>query len=523
MERFKQSVYELIVETSTNLPSDVRRAMDAALERENPAATAGQALAVIANNIDQAAEGEGAICQDTGWPTFEIKAPVGANQITMKRRIIEAVVDATAAGKLRPNSVDSLTGKNSGNNLGPGTPTVHFEQWENASEIEVKLLLKGGGCENKNIQYSLPTELPHLGRADRTLDGVRKCILHAVWQAQGQGCSAGAIGVCIGGDRATGYVHAKEQLFRKLDDANPQPDLAKLEEYVMRAANTLGIGTMGFGGDVTLIGCKVDTLNRLPASFFVSVAYDCWAFRRLGVVLDARTGAIKRWLYRDAEEPKQMARVAGEGAPTVASDLAQVNDGFPRTGREVPIAAPLTEEKVRALKVGDVVLISGEMVTGRDAVHHYLMHHDSPVSLRGAVLYHCGPVVLKQNGSYKMTAAGPTTSIREEPYEHEVIRRFGVRAVMGKGGMGAKTLAALKEHGAVYLNAIGGAAQYYARCITDVLGVELLDLGTPEAMWRIRVRDFPAIVTMDAHGNSLHADVEKASALLLAKLADAVF
>jgi len=507
MDSFKQSIYELIVQTSTNLPSDVRRAMDGALDAEQPAISSGQALAVIANNIDQAAEVEGAICQDTGWPTFEVKTPVGANQLVMKKQIVEAIADATAKGKLRPNSVDSLTGKNSGNNLGPGTPTVHFEQWENDSEIEVKLLLKGGGCENKNIQYSVPTELPHLGRADRTLDGVRKCILHAVWQAQGQGCSAGAVGVCIGGDRANGYVHAKEQLFRSLDDVNPNPELAKLEDYIVRTSNTLGIGTMGFGGDVTLIGCKIGTLNRLPASFFVSVAYDCWAFRRLGVVLDARTGAIKRWLYRDAEEPKRLART----------------EGFTRTGREVALDAPLDETKVRSLKVGDVVLISGEMVTGRDAVHHYLMHNDSPMNLRGALLYHCGPVVLKQNGSYKMTAAGPTTSIREEPYEHEVIRRFGIRGVMGKGGMGAKTLAALKEHGAVYLNAIGGAAQYYARCITDVLGVELLELGTPEAMWRIRVRDFPAIVTMDAHGNSLHADVEKSSALLLSKLADPVF
>jgi fumarate hydratase class I len=151
------------------------------------------------------------------------------------------------------------------------------------------------------------------------------------------------------------------------------------------------------------------------------------------------------------------------------------------------------------------------------------MHHESPMSLAGGILYHCGPVVVKSNGSYRITAAGPTSSIREEPYEHEVIKRFGVRAVMGKGGMGARTLAALQEHGAVYLNAIGGAAQYYARCITDVLGVELLDLGTPEAMWRLRVKQFPAIVTMDAHGNSLHADVEKSSALLLAKLAEPVF
>jgi fumarate hydratase class I len=507
MQHFQESIYKLIVETSTNLPSDVRRAMDAAVGREAPGTQAAQALAVIATDIDQASDCEGPICQDTGWPTFEIKTPIAANQIAMKKQIFEAIAQATAKGKLRPNSVDSLTGKNSGNNLGPGTPTFHFEQWENADEIEVKLLLKGGGCENKNIQYSVPCDLPHLGRADRNLDGARKCILHAVWQAQGQGCSAGAVGVCIGGDRANGYVHAKEQLFRALDDVNPNPDLAKLEDYILRAGNTLGIGTMGFGGDVTLIGCKVGVLNRLPASFFVSVAYDCWAFRRLGVVLDARTGAIKRWLYRDEKEPKVIAR----------------GEGFPRTGREVFIEAPLSEEKIRALQVGDVVLIQGEMVTGRDAVHHYLMHHDSPTSLRGGILYHCGPVVLKENGSYRMTAAGPTTSIREEPYEHEIIRRFGIRAVMGKGGMGPKTLAALKEHGAVYLNAIGGAAQYYARCITGVLGVELLELGTPEAMWRIRVQDFPAIVTMDAHGNSLHADIEKASALLLAKHADPVF
>ncbi len=508
MDQFQKSILELIVQTSTNLPADVRAAMDAALEREESATQAGQALAVIANNIDQATDCEGPICQDTGWPTFEIKTPVGANQIAMKKQIRSAIAEATAAGKLRPNSVDSLSGKNSGDNLGPGTPTLHFEQWENSDEIEVKLLLKGGGCENKNIQYSVPCELPHLGRADRTLDGVRKCILHAVWQAQGQGCSAGAIGVAVGGDRANGYVHAKEQLFRSLDDVNPDPQLAKLEDYIVQTANTLGIGTMGFGGGVTLIGCKIGVINRLPASFFVSVAYDCWAFRRLGVVLDARTGAIKRWLYRDsAHAPKKMAR----------------RDGFPLTGREVVLEAPLSAEKIRSLKVGDVVLINGEMVTGRDAVHHHLMHHESPVSLQGGILYHCGPVVRKSNGHYTMTAAGPTTSIREEPYEHEVIRKFGVRAVMGKGGMGAKTLAALKEHGAVYLNAIGGAAQYYARCITDVLGVELLELGTPEAMWRIRVKEFPAIVTMDAHGNSLHADVEKASATVLARLAEPVF
>ena len=198
------------------------------------------------------------------------------------------MAEATRLGKLRPNSVDSLTGKNSGDNLGAETPVIHFEQWEQ-DEIEVKLILKGGGCENKNIQYSLPCELDHLGRADRNLEGVRKCILHAVWQAQGQGCAPGALGVCIGSDRAHGYDLAKGQLFRTLDDVNPNPALAKLEDEIMEEANQLGVGAMGFGGKSSLIGCKITAANRLPASFFVSVAYDCWAFRRLGVRLDALT------------------------------------------------------------------------------------------------------------------------------------------------------------------------------------------------------------------------------------------
>ena len=244
---------------------------------------------------------------------------------------------------IRDSSVDSLTGENSGNNLGPGTPVIHFEQWER-DDVEVKLLLKGGGCENMNAQYSLPADLAHLGRADRTIEGVRKCILHAVWNAQGKGCAPGAIGVCIGGDRTSGYVEAKQQLFRSLDDVNADPRLAELEAEIMRTANTLGVGAMGFGGKVSLIGCKVGVQNRLPASFFVSIAYDCWAYRRLGVTLDGATGAIKQWLYRD---------------PSVATIPMMDQAGFKRTGREIALRAPIDEATIRTLKVGDVVLISG--------------------------------------------------------------------------------------------------------------------------------------------------------------------
>ena len=502
MQFLQNSLVELITQTSTNLPPDVRAAMRATGLAEKPDTQASQALNIIFSNIDMASDDSGAICQDTGMPTFFVHTPVGVNQIEIKKAIRAAVAEATKLGKLRPNSVDSLTGKNSGDNLGPGTPVIHFEQWEQ-DEIEVKLILKGGGCENKNVQYSLPATLEKLGSAGRNLEGVRKCILHAVWQAQGQGCAPGALGVCIGSDRAHGYDVAKEQLFRTLDDVNPDPVLAELEPRIMKEANELGVGAMGFGGNVSLIGCKVAAANRLPASFFVSVAYNCWAFRRLGVRLDASSGAIASWLYRD---------------PSSVVERMTKSEGFPLTGREVVLTAPLTEEKVRGLKVGDVVLIRGEMYTGRDAVHAHLMKNPPPVDLNGAVLYHCGPVMLQENGKWTVKAAGPTTSIREEPYQADVIKRYGVRAVIGKGGMGAKTSAALQEFGAVYLNAIGGAAQYYARTVQDVLDVNLLDFGVPEAMWHLRVDNFPAIVTMDSHGNSLHAEVEQSTAKELEQL-----
>jgi len=508
IEKFQNSMYQLIVETSTNLPKDVRRAIKGAKEREIAGTRSAMSLSTIADNIKMADENVSPICQDTGLPTFKIKTPIGVNQIELKQAIYNAMVKATKDGKMRPNSVDSLTGENSGDNLGLGLPVIKFEQWEK-DYIDVRLILKGGGCENKNIQYSLPCELEGLGRAGRDLDGIRKCIMHSVYQAQGQGCSAGFIGVGIGGDRSSGYDLAKEQLFRSADDVNPIEDLRKLEEYVMQHANELGIGTMGFGGETTLLGCKIGVMNRIPASFFVSVAYNCWAFRRLGVKIDQTTGDIFDWLYQEGE----LVNLVSHDNQVEASEI-----------KEIVLEAPITEEKIRSLKVGDVVVINGMMYTGRDAIHKYLTDHDSPVDLNGQIIYHCGPVMLKdEEGNWEVKAAGPTTSIREEPYQGDIMKKFGIRAVIGKGGMGAKTLAALEEHGGVYLNAIGGAAQYYANCFKSVEGVDLMQFGIPEAMWHLKTEGFKAVVTMDSHGNSLHKDIDKSSLEKLSQFADRVF
>lgn len=287
----KKSILELIRRTSTLLPADVIRAIDAARKTETSGSNASVAFEVIGCNIGLAHDNSLPICQDTGSILFFVKTPVGYDQMAFEEAATEAVRDATRVGYLRQNSVDSVTGKNTGDNTGLGSPYFHFEQWRN-DHVEVKLVLKGGGCENMNAQYSLPH--PDLGGRD--LRGVENAILDSVVQAQGQGCGPGILGVCIGGDRGTGYMHAKTQLLRTMDDANSDAELAALEQRIVEKANKLGIGPMGFGGNTTLLGCKIGKLNRLPASFFVSIAYMCWAFRRRGADIGF-DGEVVEWLY----------------------------------------------------------------------------------------------------------------------------------------------------------------------------------------------------------------------------------
>jgi fumarate hydratase class I len=292
MNALFDSLVELIRRASAEIPDDVHRSILQSLEREKKGTIAESAMKIIERNIELARNKSQPICQDTGSIIFNVDCPVGFDQIAFTETCRAAVTAATKKGYLRQNSVDSLTGENDGTNVGPGAPTLHFHQ-HRAETVEVRLMLKGGGCENVGAQYSLPAEKL---KAGRDLDGCRKVILDAVLQAQGKGCGPGVLGVCIGGDRATGYEFSKTQFLRMLDDRNPDPRLDALEQDVLNTANELGIGPMGFGGKTTLLGVKICAVNRLPASFFVSVSYMCWAFRRQGVALDAQSG-IQRWLY----------------------------------------------------------------------------------------------------------------------------------------------------------------------------------------------------------------------------------
>lgn len=292
MKLLPDTLLELIRRTSAEIPDDVHRAILGSLEREKQGTIAASAMKIIDQNIALAKRKSQPICQDTGSVLFYVDGPVGFDLLRFTEVAREAVKLATKKGYLRQNSVDSITGKNDGTNLGPGAPTIHFHA-HSSPETEVRLMLKGGGCENVGAQYSLPSEKL---KANRDLDGCRKAILDAVLQAQGKGCGPGILGICIGGDRATGYEHSKHQLLRKLDDDNPNSELNQLEKDIVETSNRLGIGPMGFGGRTTLLGAKIGVLNRVPASYFVSVSYMCWAYRRQGVKLKP-DGGIDKWLY----------------------------------------------------------------------------------------------------------------------------------------------------------------------------------------------------------------------------------
>ena len=277
----REQLLSLVVKTSVDLPHDVEGALEKALSLSEKGSGEEAALRTMLSNAAMAREKRMPICQDTGTLMFVVEASSRLKHNDFQEAAEWAVAEATRLGVLRQNCVNSLTGKNTGNNLGVGSPVVHWHETDGAVS-RVTLMLKGGGSENMGIQYSLPDST--LG-AGRNLEGVRRCVLDAVHRAQGQGCAPGILGVCIGGDRATGYVESKLQLLRKIGERSSEPELAELEERLLTEANSLGIGAMGFGGKTTLLDVFIGWRCRLPASYFVSISYMCWCCRRQTIVL----------------------------------------------------------------------------------------------------------------------------------------------------------------------------------------------------------------------------------------------
>jgi len=285
-----ETFVELIRRASTQLPADVVEALEEGRNGEEGGGLACIALDTVLSNVDMAREGSAPICQDTGTPVVWIHYPVGVSTRKLKAEFEAAVREATSLRYLRPNAVNTLSGANTGDGAGRGIPFLHFEEWDEP-RVEVRMILKGGGSENVGTQYKLPDG--RLG-AGRDLEGVRRAVLDAVFQAQGKGCAPGVLGVCIGGDRVSAFEESKRQLLRPLKDTNPVPELAELEERLLAEGNELGIGPMGFGGKTTLLAVKIGVLDRLPACYFVTVSYMCWADRKAAVSIDE--GGEVQWL-----------------------------------------------------------------------------------------------------------------------------------------------------------------------------------------------------------------------------------
>lgn len=280
--KLTEAFLDLIRRASTALPPDVEEAMKRGIAAEGEGSSAASSLSLMLENARQAKEGATPICQDTGSLLFFVDYGPDLRQSQLEEAVKAATALATEKYYLRPNAVDPVTGKNSGNNIGLGMPYFHFDQ-RDEDGVRVRLLLKGGGSENVGAQYKLPDS--SLG-AGRDLEGVRKCVIDAVYNAQGKGCAPGVAGVGIGGDRGSSFACSKEQFLRSLDDVNSDPALADLESRLMSELNELGIGPSGFGGKTTVLGVKIGKRHRVPACFFVSVSYVCWAYRKAYMTIE---------------------------------------------------------------------------------------------------------------------------------------------------------------------------------------------------------------------------------------------
>ena len=476
-EKVLKATVEAIRTAETKLPKWVYQKLLEAYEKSEGLGKAQ--LAAILNNVEIAVRESKPMCQDTGLITYEVLV---GDEFPLKPYEIEEILReaarvATKEVPIRPNTMDPLSGKNPGDNVGRGVPVTNIKVVK-GDKLIIKVRPKGGGSEYPSKLCMIPPS--------RGLEGVRECLLSAVLEAGGKPCPPGIVGVAFGGTVELATKLAKDALYR--EGRHEEPRVAELEERFLKEVNELGLGPMGLGSGPTALDVKVDYAYRHPASFPVAVRFNCWAAREAVVEI----GPNGNW------------KLVSEnvGLEDLRTPPLEVEGG-------IELKLPLEEKDVRELKAGDVVYLTGTIVTARDEAHKKIIEEGAPIDLKGLAIYHCGPVVAKKDGEWEVVAAGPTTSARMNALQAEVLKKTGARLVIGKGGMSKDLLDFFKEFGAAYLAFPGGAALLAAKAIKRVKGVYWLDeLGIPEAMWVFEVERFgPLVVAMDAHGNSLYERV----------------
>ncbi|ALU12818.1 hypothetical protein EYM_07790 [Ignicoccus islandicus DSM 13165] len=481
--KLKEAIKEGIRIAETALPKWIYDYLVEAYENSEGRAKAQ--LGAILRNIELAVKERKPMCQDTGLLVFSIK--LGRDFPISYRDLIgiieESLREATSEIPIRPNTMDPLTGFNPGDNTGKGMPIVEIEEINEGDALEISIRPKGGGSEYPSKLCMIP---PSMG-----LKGVKECLFKAILDAGGKPCPPGIVSVAFGGTVEEAVKLSKSNLYRK--GKHLEERISKLEEKWKQEINALNIGPMGLGGTPTILDLKIDYNYRHPASYPVAVTFNCWA---------ARESRIR--IKRDGSW-----EVISENV--TSKDLLHIED-INVQARELKL--PVDSNEVRKLKAGDVVYVTGTIVTARDEAHKKIIEEGKPpIDLKGLAIYHCGPVVKKEGTEWKVIAAGPTTSARMNELEAKVLEITGAKLVIGKGGMKRDLLDTFSRYGAAYLAFPGGAALLAAKAIKRVKGVYWLEeLGIPEAMWVFEVERFgPLIVAMDSHGNSLYEEVNKAA------------
>ncbi|MBU0731369.1 fumarate hydratase [Patescibacteria group bacterium] len=466
----KNQIIELYKQTASQIPSDVAEALIAARKREKPGSLAFEVYSVILENLKQAEITGRPMCQDTGTPAFYIKFGKDGFDLKVIKAIQEATDEATKQVPLRHNAVRVSDNKNMGTNI----PEIHIDFWDKPT-TEINLLLKGGGSENVSQVHKLTG-------SERNEEGILRAALKTVFEAQGKGCSPGILGIAVAGTQVKACEEAKKQLLRKVREKS-----TSLETKIKNQVNKLGIGPLGLGGKTTILDVFIKDLDesyRHPASYFVAISYMCYADRRGKLIIRNTKARIER-KSRNFNYPK-------------------FTQDFKRYNR---VLAPI--DKNYQLKVGDRVLLTGEITTARDRAHKYLLETNKKLDISN-VIYHCG---ILADCNQCIAAAGPTTSARMDEYQNQIIKKYDIKAIIGKGGMNKL------EKGAIYFEGFGGVGAMPAKLMRINKGYKK-DFGMPEAIWNIEVKEpgIPLLVTMDAKGESLYDKVEKKSEKIYDKL-----